>query len=147
SEVNQVDRIVARANLPKGIDSTFEREEMLVALDKEGHQLNVAIDPATAHITIPINLSKKKVKINVTSKNESSTHVYSLTAKEETVEIYGDENTLKKITSLPLKVDLSGINQDVTRDVTIKLPKGVVKASPSVIPVHIKVTDTTAKKE
>lgn len=71
SEVNQVDRIVARANLPKGIDSTFEREEMLVALDKEGHQLNVAIDPATAHITIPINLSKKKVKINVTSKNES----------------------------------------------------------------------------
>lgn len=65
--VNQVDRIVARANLPKGIDSTFEREEMLVALDKEGHQLNVAIDPATAHITIPINLSKK-VKINVTSK-------------------------------------------------------------------------------
>lgn len=83
----------------------------------------------------------------MTSKNESSTHVYSLTAKVETVEIYGDENTLKKITSLPLKVDLSGINRDVTKDVTIKLPKGVVKASPSVIPVHIKVTDTTAKKE
>ena len=147
SEVNQVDRVVAHANLPKGIDSTFEREEMLVALDKEGHQLNVAIDPATAHITIPINLSKKKVKINVTSKNESSTHVYSLTAKVETVEIYGDENTLKKITTLTLKVDLSCINRDVTKDVTIKLPKGVVKASPSVIPVHIKVTDTTAKKE
>lgn len=55
---------------------------MLIALDKEGHQLNVAIDPATAHIIIPINLSKKKVKVNVTSKNESSTHVYSLTAQK-----------------------------------------------------------------
>lgn len=147
SEVNQVDRVVARASLPKGIDSTFEREEMLVALDKDGHQLNVVMDPVTAYITIPISLSKKKVKINVTSKNESSTHVYSLTAKEENIEIYGDENTLKKITSLPLKVDLSGINHDVTKNVALKLPDGVVKASPSVIPVHIKVTDTTAKKE
>ncbi|OYS00334.1 hypothetical protein CBF68_05615 [Lactobacillus taiwanensis] len=147
SEVNQVDRVVARASLPKGIDSTFEREEMLIALDKEGHQLNVAIDPATAHIIIPINLSKKKVKVNVTSKNESSTHVYSLTAQKETVEIYGDDNTLKKITSIPLKVDLSGVNHDITKNVAVKLPKGVVKVSPSVIPVHIKVTDTTAKKE
>ncbi|WP_289759055.1 CdaR family protein [Lactobacillus taiwanensis] len=147
SEVNQVDRVVARASLPKGIDSTFEREEMLIALDKEGHQLNVAIDPATAHIIIPINLSKKKVKVNVTSKNESSTHVYSLTAQKETVEIYGDDNTLKKITSIPLKVDLSGVNHDITKNVVVKLPKDVVKVSPSVIPVHIKVTDTTTKKE
>ena len=48
-------------------------------------------------------------------------------------EIYGDENTLKKITSLPLKVDLSGIDHDVTKNITLKLPDGVVKASPSVI--------------
>lgn len=59
----------------------------------------------------------------------------------------GDENTLKKITSLPLKVDLSGIDHDVTKNITLKLPDGVVKASPSVISVHIKVTDTTVKKE
>lgn len=120
---------------------------MLVALDKDGHQLNVVMDPVTAYITIPINLYKKKVKINVTSKNESSTHVYSLTAKKENIEIYGDENTLKKITSLPLKVDLSGIDHDVTKNITLKLPDGVVKASPSVISVRIKVTDATAKKE
>ena len=46
-----------------------------------------------------------------------------------------------------IKVDLSGIDHDVTKNVALKLPDGVVKASPSVIPVHIKVTDTTAKKE
>ena len=44
-------------------------------------------------------------------------------------------------------MDLSGIDHDVTKNVALKLPDGVVKASPSVIPVHIKVTDTTAKKE
>lgn len=144
SEVNQIDKIVARATLPKDQSETYEREFMLVAEDQKGRQLNVVIDPATTRVRIPINLPSKKVKISVTSHNEESNKMYALTADKSTVRLYGSSSALKKLDEVPLDVNLAGITSSTTRKVTLDLPKGVIKASPAEFTVKIKVSDASS---
>lgn len=147
SEVNQIDRIVARVTIPKDETKSYDREVILVAEDKKGRQLNVVIDPATTHVHIPISLPKKKVKINLTSHNEQSDKMYSLTSDHETVKLYGKDSVLKKLSQLSVDTDLAGVNSNVTKKVTLKLPKGIVKADPAEISIKIKVSDSSARKQ
>lgn len=146
SEVNQVDHIVAKITVPKGQTTSYTREVILTAVDAHNRQLNVVIDPITANINIPISLPHKKVKVTVTPHNESDSKVYSLTAQEDEVVVYGKEKTLKKLKKLPLDVDLSGISADTVKSIPVKMPAGIMKVDPEKITVKIKVSDSSAKK-
>lgn len=146
AEVNQIDQIVAKVNLPNGIDHDYERQVMLVAEDKKGRQLNVVIQPAVAKVKIPISIDKKTVKINLDSKNEESSKVYSVTAKSDEVTLYGDKTKLAKIKRLKVSVDLRNIKSSTTKIIPIKLPKGVVRSDPANIQVQIKVKNASSTK-
>ncbi|WEV39172.1 CdaR family protein [Lactobacillus sp. ESL0680] len=146
SEVDQIDQIVAKAVLPNGINHPFERQVNLIAEDRKGQQLNVIIEPATARVVLPISIAKKEVKLELVPKHENTNKVYSLTAKNYYVTIYGNQSTLSKIKELTVPVDLSGVNASTTKMVTLKLPKDVIKASSSQVSVQIKVANTNDSK-
>lgn len=146
SEVNQIDKIVARVVIPKDEIKTYMREVILVAEDKAGRQLNVVIDPATTNVTIPISLPKKTVKLNLTSHGGSQNKVFSVSSDIESVKIYGKSDTLKKLDELSVDVDLSHVTSDTEKNVALKLPKGIYQANPAEIPVKIKVSDSNSKK-
>ncbi|MBP2057707.1 YbbR domain-containing protein [Lactobacillus colini] len=147
SEVNQIDRIVAKVTLPKGQSVSYTREVILVAEDSKGRQLNVVINPVTASVHIPISLPHKKVKVTVTPHHEADKKIYSLTADKNEVVVYGKEEYLKKLKSIPLDVDLSGIGTDTVKNIPLKKPEGIVRVDPEEISVKIKVSDGSAKKE
>lgn len=142
SEINQIDKVVAKAVLPKDETKTFERQVLLVAEDKKGRQLNVVIDPATAYVKIPIKLSEKKVKLSITSKNENQSKIYSLTTNHDYVNLFGKESDLKKIDQISLDVNLEGITTSTIKKIPLKLPNNVVKAEPAEFSVKIKVSDS-----
>ncbi|MDF7669450.1 CdaR family protein [Lactobacillus sp. ESL0703] len=146
SEVDQIDQIIAKAVLPNGINHPFERQVNLIAEDRKGQQLNVIIEPATAKVVLPISIAKKEVKLELVPKHENTNKVYSLTAKNDYVTIYGNQSTLSKIKELTVPVDLSGVNASTTKMVTLKLPKDVIKASSSQVSVQIKVANTNDSK-
>lgn len=143
SEVDQIDQIVAKIGLPNGITHTYERQVMLVAEDSKGRQLNVVINPSTVRAKLPISLSKKTVKLNLKPKNEKSGKVYSLTAKDDEVTLYGKKSALAKIKKLDVKVDLDGISTSTVRNYPVVLPKGAVKADPAQVQISIKVKNTS----
>lgn len=147
SEVNQIDQIIAKVVLPNNINHDYERQVMLLAEDKKGRQLNVVIQPATARVTIPISIAKKSVKLSLSSKNEASNKVYSVTAKQNNIVLYGQKSVLNKTKKIDLKVDLRNINSSTTKTYQIKLPKGVVRAEPSSVQIQIKVKDAGSSKE
>lgn len=138
-EVDQIDQIVAKLPLPNGINRTYERQVMLVAEDKKGRQLNVVINPATVRAKLPLSLSHKTVKLNLKPKNEESDKVYSVTAKNDEVTLYGKKSTLAKINQLNVDVDLKGIDSSTIKNYPLVLPKNVVRADPSVVQISIKV--------
>lgn len=142
-EVDQIDQIVAKIGLPNGITHTYNRQVMLVAEDSKGRQLNVVINPSTVRAKLPIYLAKKTVKLNLKPKNEKSGKVYSVTAKNDKVTLYGKKSTLAKINKLDVNVDLKGINSSLVKNYPLVLPKGVVKADPSEVQISIKVKSTS----
>lgn len=142
-EVNQIDQIVAKVALPNNLNHDYERQVMLIAEDKKGRQLNVVIQPATVRVNVPVLISKKKVKLSLNSKNESSNKVYSVTAKQDYVVLYGDKEKLDKINKLNLNVDLRNIDSSTTKMIHVDLPSGVVRSDPQDIAVQIKVKNTS----
>ncbi|MBA1435316.1 hypothetical protein EQ827_08745 [Lactobacillus bombi] len=68
SEVQKVNQIVARANLPKNSTTDFHQEVLLQALDAQGHTLSVLMTPQTTNVKIPISLPKKKVSLKFVQK-------------------------------------------------------------------------------
>lgn len=146
-EVNQIDHIVAKVTLPKGQSMSYTREVILAAVDSKGRPLNVVINPVTANIHIPIYLPHKKVKVKVTPHNESEKKVYSITAEKNEVVVYGKEKYLKKLKSIPLDVDLSGISTDAVKNISVKKPTGIAQIDPAEISVKIKVSNGSAEKE
>ncbi|BDR60282.1 CdaR family protein [Lactobacillus xylocopicola] len=147
SEVDQIDQIVAKVVLPNGIDHPYERQVNLIAEDRNGRQLNVVIEPATAKVTIPISVVKKTVKVKIEPKHEQTDKVYSLTAKSSQVTIYGSEETLAKIKHLKVPVDLSNVASSTVKTVTLALPHGIVKANPSHLVVEVKVENINDSKK
>ncbi|MDF7683814.1 CdaR family protein [Lactobacillus sp. ESL0679] len=140
-EVDQIDQIVAKVVLPNDITHTFERQVNLIAEDRKGRQLNVIIEPATAKVVVPISIAKKEVKLALVPKHENTSKVYSLTAKNDYVTIYGSQSALDKIKTLAVPVDLSAVNASTTKMVPLKLPHGVIKASMPQVSVQIKVAN------
>ena len=141
SEVKRIDRIQAQLTVPNASSHTIRRNVMLVALDSKGRQLNVVINPSTATVTLPISVSKKTVKLKLNAANGSSKKVYSLTAKQDQVTIYGQKKALDKIKSLTLNVDLTNIKSSTTRSYRLPVPSGVDWVDPSSVDVRISVSD------
>ena len=141
SEVKRIDRIQAQLTVPNASSHTIRRTVMLVALDSKGRQLNVVINPSTATVTLPISVSKKTVKLKLNAANGSSKKVYSLTAKQDQVTIYGQKKALDKIKSLTLNVDLTNIKSSTTRSYRLPVPSGVAWVDPSSVDVRISVSD------
>ncbi|GHV96856.1 hypothetical protein lacNasYZ03_00600 [Lactobacillus nasalidis] len=142
SEVKAVDHVQAQLAVPNGSTKTVRRNVLLAAYDAKGRQLNVVISPATAQVTLPVSVSKKTVKLKLNASHGSSKKVYSLTAKEEKVTLYGKKESLKKISSLTLNVDLSEIKSSTTKSCRLPVPSGVAWISPGSVDVQIKVSDS-----
>lgn len=139
SEIEQVDHIEAKISVPKGATQTIDQEVMLVAVDQDGRQLNTILTPATTHVTVPIVLPSKTVKVKLTQKNGESDKVYALTTDTARVRIYGHTADLKEIEEIEVPVDLTNQSVDYEDTFTLKKPTGVVKIDPAKIKVNIKI--------
>lgn len=143
SEVNQIDHIEAKLSVPNGTNKAMKRNVLLQAYDAKDRQLNVVIAPSTATVTLPISVSKKTVKLKLNAKNGSKRRVYSLTAKEEKVTLYGQKEALKKLSSLTLNVDLTGVKASTTQTIKLPVPDGIAWVDPASVSVKIDVSDSS----
>src|SRR5699024_11172147 len=100
---------------------------------------NAVINPSTVKASLPISLFKKKVKLNLKPKNEKNNKVYSVTAKNDEVTLYGQKETLAKIKQLDVDVDLKGISYSTVKNYPLVLPKVVARVDSENIKISIKV--------
>ncbi|MDN6029150.1 MAG: hypothetical protein L0I02_05070 [Lactobacillus sp.] len=146
SEVDQINQVVARVNIPSGLNRTYERQVLLVAEDKKGRPLNVVLTPATARIILPVSLTKKQVKVSLKPTNEAADKVYTLSTKTKQVTIYGRKAVVNRLRSVAVKVDLAHVLSSTSVNVPITVPVGVAYAAPTNLAVNVKVRATGAQK-
>lgn len=145
TEIEKVDHVEARLNLPKGTTDTVQREVILQAVDKDGRQVNVVLNPATTHVTLPIVLHSKMVDLKIKQENGDSNLTYNVTADVKQIKIYGSQAVLDKIDAIETTIDLANHTKSFSKSVDLKLPDKVIKMEPNTIKIQVDISD--AKEE
>ncbi len=118
----------------------------LVAYNSDGEKIDVEIVPATVTASIKITSPSKEVPIDLQVEGQlDGVAIESLTPSVKTVVVYGSEESIKAIESLPVKIDVKGVSENKTYSINLKKPAGIREISEKTITVELKVGDIVAK--
>ena len=144
SVIDSIAQVVANVSLAHNTRKTVDQEVLLQALDDNGNTMNVVLSPQTVHVTLPISQPSKKVNIELKQTgNAASGHTYALSSDTKQVTVYGDQQSLDKLSKLTVPVDVSGITSTTTRTFNVTdLNDSISAADPKTIKVTVSVGNT-----
>ena len=120
----------------------------LVAYNNDGEIVDVEILPETVDATLTITSTSKVVPIKVVPTGdialgyaigETSTSVSSIT-------IYGDEESLKNIEYVPVKIDITNLSSNKDFTVNLEKPNGVRDMSEKTVTVKVNISKQVQKE-
>lgn len=129
-ELNKIAYVKATLDETKQLtDDTTEKAGISV-LDSNLNKLDVQIRPDTVNVNIKVARSSKTVTLNPVTKGSASKsiNIDDITLDKTEVKIYGSRNVLDGIESIDVPVDISNVDGDTTKKVSISLPDGVDEA-------------------
>ncbi len=119
----------------------------LVAYDTDGNVIDVEIVPKAVDANITITSPSKEVPIKVVPKGNLAfgKAIKSLTPSISNITVYGEESVVKDIDSIPVTIDVKGLESDKEFNVTIKKPTGITDLSQNTIKIKVAVDNSTSK--
>ena len=122
----------------------------LVAYDDNGNAVDVEIIPEVVQADLKLISSSKTVPIKVIPKNNGKLAlgyaISSLTPSSNSIEIYGNEESIAKVEYVPVYVDINGVSENKSYTVNIDKPAGVRELSLKTITVSLAVTKENQKE-
>ena len=120
----------------------------LVAYDNNGEVVDVEIVPSTVDATLTVTSPSKKVNINVVPKGELAfgKAIKSITPNITSVTVYGDEKAISNIRSIDVPIDVKGLENDKTYNITLTKPNGITEISDKTISIKVAL-DVSVSKE
>ena len=121
---------------------------VLKAYDTDGKVMNVEIVPKTVKAKVTITSPSKEVPLKIVPNGELAfgKSIKSMSSSINNVTIYGSEEVLSSIDSIPVEINVDGLNQDKDFTVTLQKPTGVTEISQKTVTVKVTV-DNLASKE
>ncbi|WP_436876271.1 CdaR family protein [Mammaliicoccus sciuri] len=129
-ELNKIAYVKATLDETKQLtDDTTEKAGISV-LDSNLNKLDVQIRPNTVNVNIKVARSSKTVTLNPVTKGSASKNINidDITLDKTEVKIYGSRNVLDGIGSIDVPVDISNVDGDTSKKVSLSLPDGVDEA-------------------
>ncbi len=129
-ELNKIAYVKATLDETKQLtDDTTEKADISV-LDSNLNKLDVQIRPDTVNVNIKVARSSKTVTLNPVTKGSASKNINidDITLDKTEVKIYGSRNVLDGIGSIDVPVDISNVDGDTSKKVSLSLPDGVDEA-------------------
>ena len=118
----------------------------LIAYDAEGNKLDLEIVPATISATIKISSPKKEVPIKITTEGKlDGVAIKSVVPSVDKVTIYGSQEAINAIESLPVTIDVSGLKENKTYSINLVKPTGIREISEKTITVKVEVGTIVSK--
>ncbi|MFD1465343.1 YbbR-like domain-containing protein [Lapidilactobacillus mulanensis] len=147
SEVSRVSEVVAQLDISNNTKDNYEQEVLLEALDKNGDAVDVLLTPQTVHVSLPVYLPSKKVKLNFEQSGSGDDgRVYSFVSSVTQVTLFAPQSVLDDIgKSITVPVSVSKVNSSIQKTIKIYKPNGVVEIDPSAVTVNIQVTQVNAE--
>ena len=120
----------------------------LVAYDASGKVVdNVEIVPEKVTATIKLESYSAEVPLKVltTGAPKAGKAISEINSSVSKITIYGDQSTLDSITYVPVTIDVKGLSEQKTYNVTISKPNGVRSMSESTATITVKFGEETQK--
>lgn len=129
--IEQIDRVVAQVDVSEA-DGDVNGSFPIVALDTEGNELNVNIEPQEASVELSADAPSQEVPVNVerTGSLSADTAISEVTVSDETVTIYGSEEAVQNTESINAALDLNEISESGTYELDVQLPDGIQRTNP-----------------
>lgn len=129
------------------VGTTTLKDIKLVAYDNNGEKVDVEIVPETIDATIEIASPSKVVPLKVVPEGEVvfGKAIESMSINVSKVTIYGDEESLNNITSVPVKINVEGLSKNTEFNANISKPSGVREISVSSAIVKVTLTEIKEK--
>lgn len=123
-----------------GATENFETDATLVAYDTSGQLVNADIVPSSVHVSVPVSSASKSVPLVATVVGDvpNEKAVESIQLSQDSVVIYGSENTLSKVSSVNVVIDGTTLNESGEYSAILDLPDGVT--CPNISEVKANVT-------
>ena len=120
----------------------------LVAYDNEGKIVDVEILPETVDATLTITSTSKVVPIKVVPTGDIALGyaIGSTTTSISSITIYGDEENLKTIEYVPVKIDVTNLSGNKEYTVNLEKPTGVRDMSEKTVNVKVNVSKQEQKE-
>lgn len=129
--IEQIDRVVAQVDVSEA-DGDINGSFPVAALDTEGNELDVNIEPQEASVELSADAPSKEVPVNVerTGNLSADTSISEVTASEEAVTIYGSEEAVQNTESINASLNLNEISESGTYELDVQLPDGIQRTNP-----------------
>lgn len=120
----------------------------LVAYDSKGKVIdNVEIVPEKVTATVKLESYSVEVplKVMTTGKPKAGKAISSIDSTVSKITIFGDQEVIEKIDSVPVTIDISDLSETKTYNVTINKPGGVRSMSNTTVSITVKFGEETQK--
>lgn len=148
-QVASVKALVDIDNISNKVAGTVTLSNIpLVAYDASGNKVDVEIVPTTIEATIKIASPSKEVAIEVIPTGDLAfgKSIKEITPSITKVTIYGDEDSLESINSLPVEIDVKDLAISKNFNVNLKKPSGVRDISSKTISIKVTLDDVVTKE-
>lgn len=119
----------------------------LKAYDKDGNVVDVELVPATTTAKVVLSESKKSVPITVVPKGSVAfgLAISTIELSEKEVWVYGSQEILDNITSIPIEIDVNQLSSDKEYKMELSKPVGVKALSVNNLNVKISLDAVTTR--
>ena len=128
---------------------TFTLKEIpLIAYDSDGKPVDVEIVPSSVDAQIKITSPSKEVALQIVPKGDLAfgKSIKEFTPSISKVTIYGDENVINSIESIPVEIDVTNLSSSKTFNVNIDKPSGVRAISSKTVSIKVTLDDVITKE-
>lgn len=113
----------------------------VIVTDAAGNQLDVEVRPSEVSVTIPVTSNSKDVPLSLQQSGiPESGYSYELAIAEgedTTANVVAEEAVLDALEEIQVPVDVTGVTESSTVEVTVPVPNGVASLLPETIEVDI----------
>lgn len=143
STMNRIQYVRATMSDTSSITEERAEEAEVSAFDAQYNKLDVTIEPSTVRVEIDVDELSKEVPVyhETTGEVADGYTLSEVNLNHDTIEIYGDRETLDSINSISADVDVEGLSSSETKDVRIELPENVTKSEPAVLEAEVNIEE------
>ena len=132
---------------PKAGEITL-KDVPLVAYDDNGEVVDVEIVPSKLNAVLTITSPSKEVPIKIIPKGDLAfgQSIKTIKPSSTSVTIYGNEETVKAINSIEVPIDVKGLEDNKTFNITLTKPSGITELSVKTISVEVQIDKSVTKE-